>query len=218
MNTDDELCMVCGQTRLLHTQHRTKHGFSPSGTADPILLADTHDSTSVTIADYYLGIAGQWCYWESEYADDGVVGGGYPSEEAVRAAVARAALRSGTRMFVEFVERDPPKDLLPPPTDDAPVASRWIWIYRVATDERGAITKHENELHLFPSSVIPAAKRAAPTLDLDPEMRPTCGRDLGERWKIFNTGGGDPVRLATITGNSNVEHCTACQEIDRGRK
>lgn len=58
-------------------------GHNPSG-GNPISPAEP---TPVSIAPGYMGDPTKWCWWESEYADDGVFGP-YDSEQAVRELLA----------------------------------------------------------------------------------------------------------------------------------
>lgn len=83
---------------------------------------------------------------------------------------------------------------------------RWAWIYRDVRDDR------VDEIHYFPIAVIPKDKFATPVFDLDTTLVPSCKTVFTGPWRVFNTGGGDPLRLARITGN-NVAVCTKCQEV-----
>jgi hypothetical protein len=81
---------------------------------DPLVDADP---VEVSIAPGYMGVAEQWCWWESEYPEEGVVGP-YASEAAAREAAAQNFTNSGMAYMIDqvYTEEQFRKTFKLPPT------------------------------------------------------------------------------------------------------
>jgi hypothetical protein len=83
------------------------------------------------------------------------------------------------------------------------------------TSSEPNIVDRLDEVHLFPDETIPPEKRVVTTFLLERKHVPLCKRELyaiRPRWRLFNTGAGDPRRLATIAGNATII-CADCEAI-----